>query len=73
MAIFGTILMAFLGTMGAITVGGISLLPTQAIITQKDWEAVSCYIILILVMVVVIDTVSGWLGRRLIATDDSGR
>jgi phosphonate transport system permease protein len=58
---------------GAITGGGIGLLLTQAIITQKDWEEVSYYIILILVMVMVMDTVSGWLRRRLIATDESGR
>ncbi len=62
---------------GAITGGGIGLLLTQAIITQKDWEEVSYYIVLILimvmVMVMVMDTVSGWLRRRLIASDDSGR
>lgn len=57
---------------GAITGGGIGLLLTQAIITQKDWEEVSYYIILILVMVMVMDTVSGWLRRRLIASDESG-
>ena len=57
---------------GAITGGGIGLLLTQAIITQKDWEEVSYYIVLILIMVVVMDTVSGWLRRRLIASDDSG-
>jgi phosphonate transport system permease protein len=58
---------------GAITGGGIGLLLTQAIITQKDWEEVSYYILLILLMVMVMDTVSGWLRRRLIASDDSGR
>ncbi|MFB9151470.1 phosphonate ABC transporter, permease protein PhnE [Roseovarius ramblicola] len=57
---------------GAITGGGIGLLLTQAMITQKDWEEVSYYIILILIMVMVMDTVSGWLRRRLIAADDSG-
>lgn len=57
---------------GAITGGGIGLLLTQAMITQKDWEEVSYYIILILLMVMVMDTVSGWLRRRLIAPDDSG-
>ncbi|MEI4232690.1 phosphonate ABC transporter, permease protein PhnE [Roseovarius sp. D22-M7] len=57
---------------GAITGGGIGLLLTQAIITQKDWEEVSYYIVLILIMVMVMDTVSGWLRRRLIASDDSG-
>jgi len=57
---------------GAITGGGIGLLLTQAIITQKDWEEVSYYIVLIFIMVVVMDTVSGWLRRRLISSDDSG-
>jgi phosphonate transport system permease protein len=57
---------------GAITGGGIGLLLTQAMITQKDWEEVSYYIILILVMVMAMDTVSGWLRRRLIAADDAG-
>jgi len=41
-------------------------------ITQKDWEEVSYYIILILIMVMVMDTVSGWLRRRLIISDESG-
>jgi phosphonate transport system permease protein len=57
---------------GAITGGGIGLLLTQAMITQKDWEEVSYYIILILMMVMVMDTVSGWLRRRLITSDDRG-
>lgn len=57
---------------GAITGGGIGLLLTQAIITQKDWEEVSYYIVLILVMVVAMDAVSGWLRRRLISSDDGG-
>ena len=39
---------------------------TQAIITQKDWEEVSYYIVLIILMVMLMDTVSGWLRRRLI-------
>lgn len=51
---------------GAITGGGIGLLLTQAIITQKDWEEVSYYIVLVVLMVMVMDTVSGWLRRRLI-------
>jgi len=57
---------------GAITGGGIGLLLTQAMITQKDWEEVSYYIILILIMVMVMDTVSGWLRRKLILSDDGG-
>lgn len=51
---------------GAITGGGIGLLLTQAMITQKDWEEVSYYIILIVLMVMLMDHVSGWLRRKLI-------
>lgn len=51
---------------GAITGGGIGLLLTQAMITQKDWEEVSYYIVLIVLMVMVMDWFSGWLRRRLI-------
>jgi phosphonate transport system permease protein len=51
---------------GAITGGGIGLLLTQAIQTQKDWEEVTYYIMLILIMVFVIDSLSGWLRRKLI-------
>lgn len=57
---------------GAITGGGIGLLLTQAITTQKDWEEVSYYIVLILLMVMLMDTISGWLRRRLIKGDGSG-
>ncbi len=57
---------------GAITGGGIGLLLTQAIITQKDWEEVSYYIVLIILMVMVMDWLSGWLRRRLIQGDESG-
>ncbi|PIL18691.1 hypothetical protein P775_19150 [Puniceibacterium antarcticum] len=51
---------------GAITGGGIGLLLTQAIITQKDWEEVTYYIVLIVMMVFAMDSLSGWLRRRLI-------
>ena len=34
---------------------------TQAIITQKDWEEVSYYIVLIILMVMAMDSLSGWL------------
>ena len=51
---------------GAITGGGIGLLLTQAIITQKDWEEVTYYIVLVVLMVFAMDTASGWLRRRLI-------
>ena len=51
---------------GAIVGGGIGLMLTQAIITQKDWEEVSYYIVLIVLMVMLMDTVSGWLRGLLI-------
>ncbi|KHQ52964.1 phosphonate ABC transporter, permease protein PhnE [Mameliella alba] len=51
---------------GAITGGGIGLMLTQAIITQKDWEEVSYYIVLIVLMVIFMDWLSGILRRRLI-------
>ncbi|MEE4118119.1 MAG: phosphonate ABC transporter, permease protein PhnE [Paracoccaceae bacterium] len=54
---------------GAITGGGIGLLITQAIITQKDWEEVTYYIILIVVTVMLMDWLSGVLRRRLIKGD----
>jgi phosphonate transport system permease protein len=57
---------------GAITGGGIGLLLTQAIITQKDWEEVSYYIVLIILMVVAMDTLSGWLRRKLIKGGEGG-
>ncbi len=54
---------------GAITGGGIGLLITQAIQTQKDWEEVAYYIVLIIIMVVFMDWFSGWLRRKLIRGD----
>ncbi|WP_158971741.1 phosphonate ABC transporter, permease protein PhnE [Chachezhania sediminis] len=57
---------------GAITGGGIGLLITQAIITQQDWEKVTYFIVLIVLLVMAMDSLSGWLRRRLIAGGDSG-
>ncbi|KEP68858.1 phosphonate ABC transporter permease [Thioclava dalianensis] len=51
---------------GALVGGGIGLLLTQAIITQKDWEEVCYYVILIVLTVMAMDTISGWLRRRFI-------
>lgn len=51
---------------GAIVGGGIGLLLTQAIMTQKDWEEVAYYMVLIVLMVMLMDSLSGWLRRRLI-------
>ena len=57
---------------GAITGGGIGLLLTQAIITQKDWEEVSYYIVLIVLLVVFMDWLLGMIRRRLIRAGDAG-
>lgn len=57
---------------GAIVGGGIGLLLTQAIITQKDWEEVSYYMVLIVLMVILMDNLSGWLRRKLIKGDGGG-
>lgn len=51
---------------GAIVGGGIGLLLTQAISTQKDWEEVAYYMVLIVLMVMLMDSLSGWLRRKLI-------
>ncbi|PZO66924.1 MAG: phosphonate ABC transporter, permease protein PhnE, partial [Paracoccus denitrificans] len=51
---------------GAIVGGGIGLLLTQAIQTQKDWEDVAYYMVLIVLTVMAMDSLSGWLRRRLI-------
>ena len=55
---------------GAITGGGIGLLLTQAIITQKDWEEVSYYILLVILMVIAMDWFSGWLRGKLIGRSE---
>lgn len=52
--------------------GGIGLLLTQAIITQQDWEKVTYYIILIIIMVIFMDWLSEWLRRKLISGNESG-
>ncbi len=56
---------------GAIVGGGIGLLLTQAIITGKDWEEVTYYIVLIVLMVMMMDSLSGWLRRKLIGTKEA--
>ncbi|MFW2544906.1 phosphonate ABC transporter, permease protein PhnE [Primorskyibacter sp. 2E107] len=53
---------------GAITGGGIGLLLTQAIQTQKDWEEVAYYIVLVILMVMLMDWLSGKLRARLIGS-----
>lgn len=57
---------------GAIVGGGIGLLLTQAITTQKDWEEVAYYMVLIVLMVMIMDSLSGWLRRKLIKGDGGG-
>jgi phosphonate transport system permease protein len=54
---------------GAIVGGGIGLLLTQAIQTQKDWEEVAYYMVLIVLMVMLMDSLSGWLRHKLIKGD----
>ncbi|WBU51941.1 phosphonate ABC transporter, permease protein PhnE [Paracoccus sp. SCSIO 75233] len=51
---------------GAITGGGIGLLLVQAIQTQKDWEHVTYYIVLVVLLVIAMDWVSGKVRGRLI-------
>lgn len=54
---------------GAIVGGGIGLMLTQAIQTQKDWEEVAYYMTLIVLMVMAMDSLSGWLRKKLIKGD----
>jgi phosphonate transport system permease protein len=58
---------------GALVGGGIGLLLTQAIQTQKDWEEVTYYVVLVLIMVSAMDMFSGWLRTRLIGNAQHGR
>lgn len=57
---------------GAIVGGGIGLMLTQAIQTTSDWEKVTYYILLVVLMVIAMDTLSGWLRRKLIKGDAAG-
>ncbi len=56
---------------GAITGGGIGLMITQAIQTQKDWEEVTYYIVLVIGLVIAMDWFSGWLRGKLIGRDQA--
>ena len=51
---------------GAIVGGGIGLLLTQSIVTQQDWEDVTYYIVLIVLVVMLMDWISGRVRARLI-------
>ena len=54
---------------GAIVGGGIGLLLTQSIVTQQDWEDVTYYIVLIVLVVMLMDSISGRIRRRMIRGD----
>lgn len=58
---------------GALVGGGIGLLLTQAIQTQKDWEEVTYYVVLVLIMVSAMDMFSGWLRTQLIGSQRHGK
>lgn len=58
---------------GAIVGGGIGLMLTQAIQTTNDWEKVTYYVVLIVLLVIAMDSLSGWLRRRLIKGDGAGQ
>ncbi|MBO6717929.1 MAG: phosphonate ABC transporter, permease protein PhnE [Rhizobiaceae bacterium] len=58
---------------GALVGGGIGLLLTQAIQTQKDWEEVTYYVVLVLIMVSAMDMFSGWLRTQLIGNQRHGK
>lgn len=60
----------FATIIGAITGGGIGLMLTQVIQTQKDWKEVAYYIVLIIVMVMFMNWFSGWLRGKLIGRKD---
>lgn len=51
---------------GAMVGGGIGLMLTQAIITQSNWEEVTYYIILIILLITATDWLSGKIRQRLI-------
>lgn len=55
---------------GAITGGGIGLLLTQAIQTQTNWEEVAYYITLVVLLVMLMDWISGKLRARLIGRSE---
>ena len=56
---------------GALGAGGIGLKLMEAIKTKQDWEN-TLYIVTIIVLVVIaMDTISGWLRKRLIRAAES--
>lgn len=57
---------------GALGAGGIGLKLIETIKTRQDWENTAYLIILIVLVVVLMDSVSGWLRKRLIGSPEGG-
>jgi phosphonate transport system permease protein len=55
---------------GALGAGGIGLKLIETIKTRQDWENTLYLIILIVLVVVAMDSISGWLRKRLIGSPD---
>jgi len=55
---------------GALGAGGIGLLLVETMNTQRDWENVAYLIVLTILLVIVMDSLSSWLRRRLIKGGD---
>lgn len=51
---------------GALGAGGIGLVLVETMKTSRDWENVTYIILLIVLLVMAMDTLSGWLRLRLI-------
>ncbi|HKK31794.1 MAG TPA: ABC transporter permease subunit, partial [Alphaproteobacteria bacterium] len=51
---------------GALGAGGIGLLLVETLRTSRDWENTLYIIILTVILVMIMDNLSGWLRRRLI-------
>ncbi|MEC9346583.1 MAG: phosphonate ABC transporter, permease protein PhnE [Pseudomonadota bacterium] len=55
---------------GALGAGGIGLVLVETMRTQRDWENVFYIIVIVILLVMAMDTVSGWLRRKLIVGRD---
>ena len=55
---------------GALGAGGIGLLLVETMRTARDWENTLYIIILTIIVVIMMDSLSGWLRRRLIQGKD---
>jgi len=58
---------------GALGAGGIGLLLVETMNTQRDWENVAYLIVLTIMLVIAMDSLSGYLRRRLIKGGDDPR